>query len=564
MKYIKKYYAFILAFVLGIIPFIHINVGVGLTDIGYNLANYENFPNVNATWQSSTFLSLLLGKLLTYLPFGHRMLGMTFYCTLIYSAVVIAVFFILRKYFNTWAVFAGELIAVLLSWCPKVILYHYLGYFLVTFAAILLCTGLVSESGKKVYYSGVILSLNILVRFPNIVQGCLIAVIIAYWIIEKKKSFKALGLFALGYGGTFAVQYFLLEVLFGKGAYMVMIHGLFGIQDANESYSPFKMLEQSFWGYAGPKKYVIAFLVSTVIFAIVLRFAKKKWMRISVYACHGFICLGVLRIMKYYGMFSFNFAGYDCFYSIAVIFIEFSYLVFASALFGRKVKTLTRLLAFSGIIVGLLSSLGSNNGLYTTINNLFLTAPLCFGILAQGFEIKKPKAVLSVTMAVLGAALIVNGSLFTWFFRFQDAKYVKDAYVKIENNDVLKGMKCNKDVAPDLEELSEYVSDNSLKERECIFYGSVPMLSYALEMPNGISHIWPRLDSYPYDDMKAELDGLGDELPVFIYSTTNGDLCEMTEEECTNDKQKLLSEFVRENYKKEFSNSHFTLCMPKQ
>ena len=61
----------ILYCVLFILPFIHINIGINVSDQGYNLANFEMFPNINETWGIATLAANLIGKLFTQLPFGH-------------------------------------------------------------------------------------------------------------------------------------------------------------------------------------------------------------------------------------------------------------------------------------------------------------------------------------------------------------------------------------------------------------------------------------------------------------------------------------------------------------
>ena len=66
----------ILCCILFFLPFIHVSIGLSVADQGYNLANFEAFPDMNRTWMVATLVANIVGKIFTFLPFGHSMLGM--------------------------------------------------------------------------------------------------------------------------------------------------------------------------------------------------------------------------------------------------------------------------------------------------------------------------------------------------------------------------------------------------------------------------------------------------------------------------------------------------------
>ena len=73
--------------------------------------------------------------------------------------------------------------------------------------------------------------------------------------------------------------------------------------------------------------------------------------------------------------------------------------------------------------------------------------------------------------------------------------------------------------------------------------GSAPGLQFVLDMPPGIAHCWPDLDTDPAAQMQEELDGLaasGQELPVVIVYKENGELPEETR------KWEILTGFLAE------------------
>ena len=142
-------------------PMLHLNIGVDVADIGYNLANFEAFPHFNETWMLSTLLAQVVGKGMTFLPFGHTMMGMHFYCLLLLGGFAVLMFELLRKDFKPWMVFAGELLALCLCWSPKYILYQYMTYYLFCLAAVILVKGLVSGRDKLLFISTYLFNFNI-------------------------------------------------------------------------------------------------------------------------------------------------------------------------------------------------------------------------------------------------------------------------------------------------------------------------------------------------------------------------------------------------------------------
>ena len=139
-------YEYIFIAVLACFPFLHVNSGIDAMDVGYNLLNMITFPDMNRTWAISTLGANIIGHTLSLLPGGKTMLGLTVYCTLLGSVFLVFFYLYLRKFYPSWIVFTGLLIAEGFSWCPRVILYHYLSYFFFCTGAILLLTAIRKES----------------------------------------------------------------------------------------------------------------------------------------------------------------------------------------------------------------------------------------------------------------------------------------------------------------------------------------------------------------------------------------------------------------------------------
>ena len=178
----RKYYncisKFIFPAILLIYPLIKVNQGVDVSDSTYSLGNYLFFERLEGTWVVSTYLSNVVGWILTKLPFGTTLLGFNIYSGLIVSGLTIGLYFMLRKWMPDWIVFAGEFIAIGFLWIPTGILYNYLTYVFFALGAVLLYKGLVEEKNRVLIIAGIMLGLNVWVRIPNLAE---VALAVCVW-----------------------------------------------------------------------------------------------------------------------------------------------------------------------------------------------------------------------------------------------------------------------------------------------------------------------------------------------------------------------------------------------
>ena len=255
-------------------------------------------------------------------------------------------------------------------------------------------------------------------------------------------------------------------------------------------------------------------------------------------------------------------------------------------IFDRKSRSEEKLISGMLILVLLLTSLGSNNGVYPSINNLFLAAPYTFSASLQFIRQAGDKKIAHVTISatpakyVLTAFLVLCCVQFGGFgagFVFAEATGVRDISATVENNEVLKGIRMSKEKAQWLTELSAYVNENALKGQELITFGMysswcIPSLSYYLQMPAAFNP-WMELPSYSYNVMEEKVRGLENN-PVIILENHNavyeeGGRDALLESGVDNDtvermdedkKFHLLLEFMRERgYEQTFRNEKFAV-----
>lgn len=562
------------ALILAAIPFIHVNTGVALSDPLYNIGNFERFPNFNQTWMISTYLSNVVGKFFTLLPGGHTMLGMSIWCSLIVGLLTACVYLLVRRFFDVLPSFAGVLIGVVLCWCPRVILYHYLTYLLFDIAALVLLIALTKEKKYLCVAAGVILALNTFVRFPNVAEVSLIVVVFAYGIIYRKHIYKEFALCFAGYTATFLAGFALINLIYGKGSYISMINGLFAMTDKASGYKPASMLIESAMSYVGNLKWFMIFMLLAVLGVVAYGFARKRLFRILIVIAEAIGFVALLRILVFYGIIWIDYTLYSAIYAVAMFLVFIAFIIWVVSLCIKSVPKELKLMGVAVMAIVAVTPLGSNNGFYSVLNNMFTVSAYVVGMMfktgfierfrnelikkdsgnAQVFKIS-PLPAMGIVLAISLTALF-QGMIFSSVFVFRDAPFYSKEYITISDDSPLRGMRTTESRYESLCELKEYFENNEDLQNGVIPYGGITGVPYFLKTDCRISHSWPDLDSYPTAEFKEELNAISDNPPIVL----SVQFVPLLNEENPSDKINVLKEYMNLNgYEPVFNNDEFAV-----
>ena len=519
----EKYLKFIYPLVLLLYPLRHLRVGAEWWDTGYNYANFTYMDRMDEMWLFSTYLGNAVGNFLQKLPFGDSMIGLNLYTGLFVSALALMGYFFFVKTVKlpAWLVFVGEFLAINLCWCPTALLYNYLTYLLLGVAYILLYKALMAEGNGTKYFvlAGVVLGINVYTRFSNLAQMALIVAVWAMAVIRREKFVAVVKQtlwcvvgYVAGLGGMFGY----ISIRYGAGAYVQAILRLLQMPAEASSYTMMSMVEYQIRNYIQNllwlRYFAALMIVGLVVYAL---FPKKvKWI-----AKVGYV--GAYALMLYYlrnqNMFNLKYSTKMSAFQWGVILLTVTWIVGLVVIFGKNFEHRDKLLCGMNIILIVITPLGSNNHLYASINNLFLVAPFTLWMmwrfikwLPTQISLKKWSKIVDTypvkaLILCMGAAILIQSTLFGWFYVFSEGDGGENLHTNIENSVILKGMLTSPDRAEALATIAEYVNDNDLKGREVILYGQIPAMSYYLEMPFAIT-AWPDLASYNYEIMKADLE----------------------------------------------------------
>lgn len=555
----------------------HIGKGVTVTDTGYNYGNFVFFDTLDGMWKFSTYLAGALGALFTQLPFGQTMLGLNFYTGLIkVAAALIAYFFCVRVCkMRKEVVFIGEMLALGLCWCPTALTYNYLTYLLFSVGAMLLYTALVRE--KNVYFvlAGVTLGLNVFVRLPNLAEMALIVVVWLCGILYRQKPGRVIKntLFCiLGYVIGLASVFGYILCRYGLTRYTEGIQALFAMTDEAGSYTVKAMIVDMVKVYL---QYIGYFVGVALLVGIGMLLFKVFGKKLVVVKSCLFAAVLFAVILLYYkrGMFNFNYRAYPAMFGWGVMLLTFCLVLGAIWILFTKKEKEDKIMAAIVCVIILITPLGSNNHLYSPMNNLFVVAPFFINYIWHLLSEQKScimigKAEVSttpykITIVILGAVIWFQSVIFGANFVFRDGVNGEMRNAQVQDNAVLSGMYTTQENAEKLQELNTYLKENELTGKEAILFGNVPALAFYYELEPALSSTWPDLQSYAFQKFEAEIEALTEagKRPIVVVSSNPADVGkDENAKESLRKKMQCLEKFMAENsYKQGFSNDAFTV-----
>ena len=437
------------ALILLVYPLRHIRRGVDLWDGGYNYANfrYSGLTFMDSMWYFATWAANGVGSLFSALPFGDTCIGMNVYTGLVISAMSItAFFFCVRKLkMPAWMVFLAEIVAMSMCWAPSAMLYSYLTYAFLLAGTILLYLGLWRDKNSYLIVAGVILGLNVGNRFSNLVQTGLILAVWLYGILDKKKFRRVLqqtGFCALGYVGALAVFLGIMALKYGLSDYVEGILRLFQMTEHADDYTPGRMLLGMVWAYYDCtyflKRLAVALgvaLLACVILPKSWRIAKKI---MTVLAMAG-LCVWLINNRFY----SQDYAAYTSVYYPSVTVLTLTLCLSFYRLVDKQAQKENKLLGILLILTILITSLGGNNAIYSSINNLFLVLPGFFWMVWCLWREKKHILAFPFQCILLVPVLFltVQSIPFGQGFVYEEAAGGRNLTAVVEEVPVLRGMK---------------------------------------------------------------------------------------------------------------------------
>lgn len=493
--------------VLLLYPFFGITKGLDIVDTTYNLGNYEFMGNVDPMWLFSTFLSNLFGNIIMKFPGAGTILGFSVYCTFIISAMALASYYVLQKWMPGRMVFIGEIIAESLCWAPRVILYHYLPYLLVTVGTLLLIRGVFSKEKQEIllFAAGVCLGLNVLMRFPAIIDCVLILVLWFNSFIAKDKFAdvaKKTGICIGGYAAGYGVPLFLISLRYGFNAYPDAISKLFAMTGEATDYSSGGMIADILEAYTHTLGNMLIMIPCLAAGSVMFLVAKKNYVLLKKFLyIAGLLLLAVYYVKK--DVFSRNYYYYESMFQAVMMFLIITVIltiVDVSGFFNGGVEE--RTISFAALMLIFILPIGSNNRTMPLVNCLFFVAPAGLWIIQRFLQRFVDNEWIFAWQAMITGVivvLLVQGAIFHARFSFADHnEATPELKLDTKVTDIKKanGLVTTKANYDTLSELKNCIESNGLTQGKVLTFGNVPGISYLFDIEPAIDTTWPDLDSY--------------------------------------------------------------------
>ena len=554
---------FLFPVILLLYPLIGANQGLDISDTTYALANYEFLSVIDPMWAISTFGGNIAGALIMKLPGAGSMLGMNIYCSLLISIIAIVPYYVLQRWMPGWMIFIGEFIAESLCWCPRVILYNYLTYLFFTLGAVFLFAGMfgMKRQGMYLCIAGICFGLNVMVRFPNIVEAAFIVVLWFYCFITKEtfsETLKKTGLCVLGYIIGLLLPFILICAMYGAGAYFDMISSLFGMTEGASDYRAGGMLAPILNAYWTTLSSMLIMLPCVGAGMAMFSIEKDRyiWVKKLLYI------MGLLVLVRFYfsrGIFTRNYQYYDSMFQAAMMFVVIAIILTAIGSAGilngsRQEQTL----AFAALMIILITPVGSNNYTFPVLNNLFIVAPVSLWLMRRLMQrlgdshVNFPWQAM-ITMVI--AVLLIQGTIFHFRFAFADGT---EGQLRDECSVIPKvsRMVTSGQNAGTLDELYMALKNEGLLDDKVLLFGGVPGLSYIFDMEPGIDTVWPDLDSYAVSKFDQQLMDISTnkDLPVVIIGRNMAEYANVAA------KYDILMDYIAyHDYNKVFESERYTV-----
>lgn len=601
--------------ILGMYPLRHIYIGVDLWDTGYNYANFQYMgtEHMDSMWLFSTYLANAVGNFLMKLPSAGSLAGMNLYTALFVSILAVTGYLFCTRTLkiSPLVAFIGEFAAISLCWCPTALLYNYLTYVFYLISFILLYKGLVAQRKWCLFAAGIFLGANVLVRFSNLPEAAMIVAVWAYGVLEALeyretkmqnaeqtkgnsgawKRTVSRTLWCLGgYSSALAVLLGYMGIRYGLDAYIQGIQRLFAMTDSNTEYKATSMLMGVVGTYITNLYWLlrIAIIIFVGMCGCALAGLLKKHVKfiaenttVQIWLdriCHGacvllaFAMIGWLYFREFC---SWAFYSYDSMLRPGILFLMLTILIGVVRIFQRQVSKEEKLISGMVVLVVFLTSIGSNNEVLPSMNNLFVAAPYTLWQCAGFVGRVKAKEIKGVVLNPFPAKCIVAAFLSMFLFQsacfgtkfvFAEGTGVQNPTATVTDNKILKGIQMSPERAEWLSTISAYVEEQGLQGREVLLYGKIPSLSYYLQMPSAFNP-WCDLDSYSVEQMEkkmselsGEIDEMGAERPVVIAEKKYVESLDHTSETMEVRKWKLILDFMENNgYEQTFDNGKFVI-----
>lgn len=547
------FYILVVFYTLWAIPYL--NKGIDVTDVGYYVTKYRYIFDESVNVRSGFILfTEIIGGFLYQISGEYKLLVLNIAGWLCYLITGIVVYNLLKR--KKEDIFTLSIITLSMMFsCSWIRTFNYNALSMVLFVIIIVFLLKGIERDKPIYFfiGGILLGLNVFVRFPNGLQAIEGLVLIwAYGIrnSEWKKSFNRFFVFAGGgiVGGTIALA-IATYVLGINGVVDSFIEVFSETSSSSSGHGITNMIRRVHEGlelgvqmWAPKLLLLLGILFLVYVFTNKAKDTRKKFFWILA------VLAGVLGIRWGWGFQE----AHTMYEMMAAFFVASSFFLAVTP----KLDTYQSSVAMVVLLGELVLTVGTDNGWY--YQSVFVIFPFTAVMVLWTYywrESSYKKYVRPVFLfVVLGIGAFGVKYVSTNVYR--DGPY-EELTVKADVSS-LAGMKTTSEKSEALEELSAKLKQYEDRYASLAVLGDCPLAYEFTDLVPFFSNPWPDLQSFSPEKFRSELDaGIeSDNYPVVLLANFDQDDYEMMD---MGKKDYLLSVMEEEQYEKVFSGDYFEI-----
>ncbi len=530
-KYFSKFGIFIVAFIFHLL---FIFQGMDVTDTGYHLTNQVSafsFPVEFSPFNSFMLLTDLVGGFWLFLIGEPNLLWARLGGVLIIALNAAIIFSILSAHFERKRAFLVVFISMLiLTMRPGL---YIIDYFI--FPALLIniefwiLNKILMERGKNDFHNfllGFMVVPIILSRIPLITIILIPAIIFIYSLIKQvdflkyKKGAITSFLGFLSAIAIFGIIYWTTGILnsYFDNIYSMIVASTSGNTGyVDQTHTMSFLLRSYLFDY---RNIALGTIVLCILF-YTLSLLKRRIGSIYVWIVTLSLTFGIILFMIYRNIYI-DFLAY-CFLEVMIgIIILIASIIVIAENDDRRNKII-KFLLFSGVIVMIITPLGSNGGAIKSFYGMWLILPLA---ILCGYQLRtstKNKTIGSI-FSLMNCALL---SLLILALFFHGTNIYRDDINRINlgtefSSSSLKGIYSTPERVRAVDDLIIKIREFSNKSDRLLMFNSIPMFFYLTETRPALGNPWS--DADPLKKIKSSMDELkndGRYPKLFIYSKVN-------------------------------------------
>lgn len=569
----NKYFRIILGIVLLLYAAFCSRKGIDVSDTTYALGNYQNMDQLDSMWMIATFLSNIFGRFILSLPGAGTLYGVTVYATCLFAVCIEIIYWAFSRHIPCWIVFASEILAVSLCWAPKVIFYNYITYSMMAFAILIMAYSLIHSKPKYLIVAGIILGINVFVRFSNAIECILIIGLWLYEILEHHKPseiIKKTLLCIAGYIIGIIIPLISVILKYDLDTYFNMIDSLFAMTETASDYSMagvYRTMRYMILDTFHDMRYLVCLAIVFVVFSLIAYFLMEKCTLgeketrllsslIKILNTLALLCICLFFFKR--GVYTTNYYEYSSIFKCANMFIILAFVLNVLNVCGVfRSSSIIRAMSLMCIVQMVIAPMGTNNHMYAIMNNMFIIAPITFAIIYRVYKLVKDKkygfAIYSFCVYIV-AVILVQSVIFHMNFSYADGTDGTSLNATVSNVNRLNNSITTTEKAKNLESLYDYLENNNMLDQKVVLFGQDSVgLAYIMDLEPAIDTLWPDLDSYTVSKFEQALLDMEDGVMIIISE-------KLTYGSNVDTKKQMLSEYLEENgYVAVFENSMYTI-----